>query len=446
MGLCWLYKLCDLMQAETKGVLFDIFVSYAKRDKSWVKKLVQKLEDNGFSVCWDVRDFDPSLTRSENREINVKHSSVCILIFSRNYLVNRSEWLYYLPYLKSKNKTTVKDLLESKEILCILIDDCDIPDEFSEQVMLDWTETEIRQHFWRKIFKFVKAVKKRLSVKKALITVNKVIPSHELKKPDKDALELSPIVNSRDYKKKPESEQNDNTSIFDSHTTTDSGYLEGDEARNVTNTEEVNDELKFAENTIKRSPEPLVDGGESMQSVIESPNYAMYDNVYPHLISDSFTAEDEDLTKEDINNLTLKMEDIETIMFVNKQKVQDNFEYKNNSKLVSFHSQYEQIKLLDALQNLYERLNNKVTMCQNVLRKNCYKRLISRYNTCIINALNGKKDIAMLSDLPLLADFVDVSDLHGVQCCCCDTLFHSQRALDIHLEECVKSHWIALMR
>lgn len=39
---------------------YDAFLSHSSRDRRWVTALARRLEENGFKVCYDVRDFQPS--------------------------------------------------------------------------------------------------------------------------------------------------------------------------------------------------------------------------------------------------------------------------------------------------------------------------------------------------------------------------------------------------
>ena len=102
-------------------------------------------------MCWDVRDFDPELSRSANRDLLILKCSACVLVFSHHYEMLKSEWNYYESWVNTypkKNKTTLKGLLDTKKLLCVLLSECNIPLAFSDQFMLDWSDIDLRTSFW----------------------------------------------------------------------------------------------------------------------------------------------------------------------------------------------------------------------------------------------------------------------------------------------------------
>ena len=190
-------------------------------------------------------------------------------------------------------------------------------------------------------------------------------------------------------------------------------------------------------------------------------DYILFDNVYPHLVSSSFKAEDEDLTKEEIENMTLKMEDVETIMLLNEKPCNNNNIDQGKPHTIptqlvfQFESQHEQMQVLDALQTNQERIQNKldsISMSEHSTenlfqaKKRRLRRLVQRYQDCVMQAVNGRKNGELISNLPFVLDMLDENiDVHGFKCNCCNGLYHSKRALDLHMVYCIRDQWLKLM-
>ena len=240
-----------------------------------------------------------------------------------------------------------------------------------------------------------------------------------------------------------------NTENNNNHQRSASALLDS-ETTNASNTDLVNSNGNQSEYTEEHSDSTFNEDISENTIIDPSLRYTMFNNVYPHLVCTSFTAEDEDLTKEEVENLTLKMEDIETIMALNvHSNERDNSPLKKincNENISNFTSQYEQMQLLDILQNIHDRIRRKIELCSNSTKKRHYQRLIKLYDQCIMMTVNGHKIHQLLAKLPLIKTFLLEDDLHGHKCCCCDSLFHSKRALEMHFKLCVNNEWISLMK
>ena len=421
---------------------FDVYVSHAEEDKQWVTELVDEIEDNCLSVCLRSRNFDGDLSLIENRKMFVEQCSSCILVFSKHYCKKASEWSYFTKFIKSKDDKSISGFLDNKGILCVYLSDCNIPDLFKRQKMLDWTAQDLRDVFWQRLIKFLKVTKKKSDIKKALSPKIKLQSNSE-------ALPDDCFNNNHST----DAMQNNQENSHVQNRLIEDLSIENDETSVEQNGLEHDDLYENDDNDFEASPGKMAD-------------YILFDNVYPHLVSSSFNAEDEDLTKEEVENLTLKMEDVNTIMLLNENNTSTTgldsstpkkYAQKAGRTLDEFATQHEQMELLDALQTVNEKFQMRfdVIMLQknieNVayldLKKKRYRRLLKNFQDCLVEAFNGKKDTPLINSLPLVLEMLeDRKDIHGFRCHCCDGLYHSERALHMHLEFCVKQQWKELMK
>jgi len=430
---------------------FDVYVSYAEEDSEWVTALVDEIEDNNLSVCLRSRNFDDELSLIENRKILVEQCSSCVLVFSKHYCKKASEWSYFTKFIKSKNDKSISGFLDNKGILCVYLTECNVPELFGKQKMLDWTADDLRDIFWQRLIKFLKAAKKKSDIKKALspdTRINSTISTVEKR--------LDKTVSSANF----DIHDEINGSFVKSEKKFPLGYQETET--------KANDDDDLAETKEEEEDdEDFVNRGDEKEKLND---YILFDNIYPHLVSSSFCAEDEDLTKEEVETLTLKMEDVNTIMLLNEnnnnEKLGKNSQNSKNDEndtkkcfLDIFESQHEQMELLDALQTVNEKFQSRfdVISTQSItcgttdpnldLRKKRYRRLLMNFQDCLLKAVNGKKDTQLINSLPFVAQMLeDCKDIHGFKCHCCDGLYHSVRALDMHIGFCIKQQWKELMK
>jgi hypothetical protein len=71
--------------------MYDIFVSYSHRDKDWIcSKLLSNLEQHGFTVMIDYRDFKAGSIGVEEMQRGVLESRHVLLVLTPEYVIN--EW------------------------------------------------------------------------------------------------------------------------------------------------------------------------------------------------------------------------------------------------------------------------------------------------------------------------------------------------------------------
>lgn len=501
---------------------YDVYISYSKDDTDWVQELVEEVELQGLKVCWSVRDFDKNISANENRSQLVERCTSCLLVFSRSYCKRASEWSFFTKFLNTgskQDKHSIKDVLEKKAIICVYLSECNIPSLFSKQKMLKWTEVEYSDIFWKRLVKYLKSAKKKVhstyEVKKVLESkfsdeVNDSIQISEIQELPKyeDNLDKSNkykslgtnstvvqidsgskiaintkkmyISNNNDYTSKCPNSQDTDYNETSHKENSDINQLDKKQLQFLQiekNEDKIFNDLETpidakknnSDTTSEELYSPAIQKCDTLGEIqhknddkendlITASNYEMFNTVYPHLVSSSFCAEDEDLTKEDVEKLTLKMEDMETIMLLNETSstdintslCDDAASYKSPTKEKSeFDSQHEQMQILDILQSLHERIQFAMDKMKPtvdcVSRKKRYRRLLQRYQDCIIKVVNGKKDTVMLQSLPLVSNYIEEIE-DQCKCYCCGNLYHSQRALELHLAVCVKDTWTGLLQ
>lgn len=70
---------------------YNVFISYSHKDEGWADKVLrQRLDDAGFKVCIDYRDFEVGKMALLNKHDAAKQSKHVVLVLTRNWL--KSEW------------------------------------------------------------------------------------------------------------------------------------------------------------------------------------------------------------------------------------------------------------------------------------------------------------------------------------------------------------------
>jgi hypothetical protein len=101
---------------------YDAFISYSHTDVEWVRgRLLPVLEESGFSVAIDFRDFRAGATGVEEMQRCVMESKRTIAVLSPQYVL--SEW--------SKFENVMAQVLDpgaiQRRLMPILQEACDIP-------------------------------------------------------------------------------------------------------------------------------------------------------------------------------------------------------------------------------------------------------------------------------------------------------------------------------
>ena len=131
-----------------KGKIYDVFISYHESDKEWVtEQLLQHLEDENFSVCWDDRDFEPGKTIIENKLNGLCSSSCTVVVLTSKYGADEDLW----TTLIEKCCVNAPEIIREFRLLPILLRQCKVPDLFAPLWKLDWTNKVAQKFFWKKL-------------------------------------------------------------------------------------------------------------------------------------------------------------------------------------------------------------------------------------------------------------------------------------------------------
>ncbi|KAK3577183.1 hypothetical protein CHS0354_037522 [Potamilus streckersoni] len=128
------------------NVVYDVFISYSSEDLEWVKSyLFQELTEKKYHVCIDFKDFVPGMPISENIIDAIYKSKRTIILMSKNFL--RSMWgQFELQQAHNRAIARREDVL-----ILIKLDDCKIPAKMMGRTFLDWTNLDVRPHFWQRL-------------------------------------------------------------------------------------------------------------------------------------------------------------------------------------------------------------------------------------------------------------------------------------------------------
>ncbi|KAK3597602.1 hypothetical protein CHS0354_030146 [Potamilus streckersoni] len=136
------------------GKKFHIFFSYrdVPRDKLWVKKLIDKLEtEYGYICCDHERDFLPGTKIMDNIKDGVMNSEKVVVVFSKesidSYYVSLEAPIAYQQSLEKR-----KNLL-----IPVLLDDCDVPEEYKLLTYIDAREGVEETTWWPKLMKSIES-------------------------------------------------------------------------------------------------------------------------------------------------------------------------------------------------------------------------------------------------------------------------------------------------
>lgn len=100
----------------------DVFISYSSKDLSWVRDvLLPNLENHGFSVIVDFRDFKTGSFGVEEMERAVEATRHTLLVLTRNYV--ESNWTKFENVMaQSKDPGAVQ-----RKLIPILLEKCNLP-------------------------------------------------------------------------------------------------------------------------------------------------------------------------------------------------------------------------------------------------------------------------------------------------------------------------------
>lgn len=101
---------------------YDVFISYSHKDSAWVhSELLKRVENHGFSVAIDFRDFKGGAFSVDEMERCVQESRHVVPVFTPDYF--NSEW----SKLENIMTQTLDPGAVQRKLIPILRIDCTIP-------------------------------------------------------------------------------------------------------------------------------------------------------------------------------------------------------------------------------------------------------------------------------------------------------------------------------
>lgn len=133
---------------------YDVFISYSHKDEEWADKVLrQRLDDAGFKVCIDYRDFDPGNMALLNMQDAAKKSRHVVLVLTRNWL--KSEWSLF-EALMAATKDPAGLQRKLIPLLCEAGIQNDINDFIAMRTWADFTRKDREEVAWQSLFRSIR--------------------------------------------------------------------------------------------------------------------------------------------------------------------------------------------------------------------------------------------------------------------------------------------------
>jgi len=128
---------------------YDVFISYSHKDEKWADKVLrQRLDDAGFKVCIDYRDFEAGKMALLNMQDAAKQSKHVVLVLTRNWL--NSEWSFF-EALVGGTKDPAGLQKKLIPLLCEAGIEKDIHDFISMRTWVDFTRKDREEIAWKQL-------------------------------------------------------------------------------------------------------------------------------------------------------------------------------------------------------------------------------------------------------------------------------------------------------
>lgn len=157
MGWYWCMAKRKQYEKRPENKLFDAFVSYSEHDANWTKEnLLEKLENDGFRICYHERDFKPGHPVLGNIFYCIENSHKVLFVLSPSFV--NSCWCQYELYFAEHR--VLNENLDS--LIMIVLEDLpphSVPQKFSKlrkllrrKTYLKWSPEEQKQKmFWHQL-------------------------------------------------------------------------------------------------------------------------------------------------------------------------------------------------------------------------------------------------------------------------------------------------------
>ncbi|KFP09602.1 toll-like receptor 2 [Egretta garzetta] len=157
MGWYWCMAKRKQYEKRPENKLFDAFVSYSEQDANWTKEnLLEKMEADGFKICYHERDFKPGHPVLGNIFYCIENSHKVLFVLSPSFV--NSCWCQYELYFAEH-----RVLNENQDsLIMIVLEDLpphSVPQKFSKlrkllkrKTYLKWSPEERKQKvFWHQL-------------------------------------------------------------------------------------------------------------------------------------------------------------------------------------------------------------------------------------------------------------------------------------------------------
>lgn len=124
----------------------DVFVCYSSKNREWVHgTLFANLRAQDFETFIDFKDFEIGLPIHQNIVNGIYRSRKTIFVLSKE----SSKSFYARTEL---SQALAAERQTRHQVIVILYEKCNVPEEISNIVYLDWTDEEKRDTFWIKLY------------------------------------------------------------------------------------------------------------------------------------------------------------------------------------------------------------------------------------------------------------------------------------------------------
>ncbi|XP_064002040.1 toll-like receptor 2 [Pogoniulus pusillus] len=168
MGWYWCMAKRKQYEKRPENKPFDAFISYSEHDANWTKEnLLEKLETDGFKICYHEKDFKPGHPVLGNIFYCIENSHKVIFVLSPSFV--NSCWCQYELYFAEH-----RVLNENQDsLIMIVLEDLppnSVPQKFSKlrkllkrKTYLKWSPEEHKQKmFWRQLAAVLKTTNEPL--------------------------------------------------------------------------------------------------------------------------------------------------------------------------------------------------------------------------------------------------------------------------------------------
>lgn len=162
----------------------DIFISYARGDREWVKMLADSLREKGYSVWWD-RDIPPGVIFDDFIEEKLKVAQCIIVVWSKASTISR--WV----------RAEASEGVTRNNLVPVLMENIKVPLAFRHiqtADLTDWIGQE-NHEVLQSIFRQIEIIIRENNTKKLSNKNQDIIESNSLKENDQHEVRVHLKIN-----------------------------------------------------------------------------------------------------------------------------------------------------------------------------------------------------------------------------------------------------------